>query len=147
MAPRRILRNGRPPEPLCHTGPWQKWLFLGIEARNREAIDKYECFLTDELANFVTAKGSAGLYSSSSEVVHEAPRLMEKLEQHDAEKLRLPRKACEARGRSYRPLGGVPARSIRRVDLEGPTPAFERAGQKVEPILAPEDLCVQHITR
>jgi antitoxin ParD1/3/4 len=44
--------------------------------------------LTDELANFVKAKVSAGRYSSSSEVVREALRLMEKIEQQEAEKLR-----------------------------------------------------------
>ena len=36
--------------------------------------------LTDQLANFVKAKVSAGRYSSSSEVVREALRLMEKIE-------------------------------------------------------------------
>ena len=36
--------------------------------------------LTDELANFVTSKVAAGHYSSSSEVVREALRLMEKIE-------------------------------------------------------------------
>jgi antitoxin ParD1/3/4 len=44
--------------------------------------------LTDELANFVKAKVAAGRYSSSSEVVREALRLMEKVEQREAEKLR-----------------------------------------------------------
>jgi antitoxin ParD1/3/4 len=43
--------------------------------------------LTDELANFVKAKVSAGRYASSSEVVREALRLMEKLERQEAEKL------------------------------------------------------------
>ena len=37
--------------------------------------------LTDELANFVKAKVSAGRYTSSSEVVREALRLMEKQEE------------------------------------------------------------------
>jgi antitoxin ParD1/3/4 len=49
--------------------------------------------LTDELANFVKAKVSAGRYSSSSEVVREALRLMEKIEQQEAEKLRFLRSA------------------------------------------------------
>jgi antitoxin ParD1/3/4 len=52
--------------------------------------------LTDELANFVKAKVSAGRYSSSSEVVREALRLMEKNDQQDAEKLRLLRQAWQA---------------------------------------------------
>jgi antitoxin ParD1/3/4 len=49
--------------------------------------------LTNELANFVKAKVAAGRYTSSSEIVREALRLMEKTEQQEAEKLRLPRKA------------------------------------------------------
>jgi antitoxin ParD1/3/4 len=52
--------------------------------------------LTDELANFVKAKVSAGRYSSSSEVVREALRLMEKNDQQDAERLRLLRQAWQA---------------------------------------------------
>ena len=40
--------------------------------------------LTDELANFVKAKVAAGRYSSSSEVVREALRLMEKVERQEA---------------------------------------------------------------
>jgi antitoxin ParD1/3/4 len=51
--------------------------------------------LTDELANFVKAKVSAGRYSSSSEVVREALRLMEKNDLQDAERLRLLRKAWQ----------------------------------------------------
>jgi antitoxin ParD1/3/4 len=49
--------------------------------------------LTEELANFVKAKVSAGRYSSSSEVVREALRLMEKTERQEAEKLRFLRAA------------------------------------------------------
>jgi antitoxin ParD1/3/4 len=52
--------------------------------------------LTEELANFVKAKVSAGRYSSSSEVVREALRLMEKNDQQEAEKLRLLRQAWQA---------------------------------------------------
>ena len=51
--------------------------------------------LTDELANFVKAKVSAGRYTSSSEVVREALRLMEKVEQQEAEKLTYLRKAWQ----------------------------------------------------
>ena len=43
--------------------------------------------LTDELANFVRAKVADGRYASSSEVVREALRLMEKTEKREAEKL------------------------------------------------------------
>jgi len=49
--------------------------------------------LTEELANFVKAKVSAGRYSSSSEVVREALRLMEKVERQEAEKLNFLRQA------------------------------------------------------
>jgi antitoxin ParD1/3/4 len=51
--------------------------------------------LTDELANFVKAKVSAGRYSTSSEVIREALRLMEKLDHQEAEKLQLLRKAWQ----------------------------------------------------
>jgi len=43
--------------------------------------------LTEELANFVEAKVGTGRYSSSSEVVREALRLMESMERREAEKL------------------------------------------------------------
>ena len=49
--------------------------------------------LPEELANFVKDKVSTGRYGSSSEVVREALRLMEKTEQQDAEKLALLRQA------------------------------------------------------
>ena len=49
--------------------------------------------LTEELANFVKAKVAAGRYTSSSEVVREALRLMEKIERQEAEKLKLLRQA------------------------------------------------------
>ena len=49
--------------------------------------------LTEELANFVKAKVSAGRYASSSEVVREALRLMEKVDRQEAEKLGLLRQA------------------------------------------------------
>jgi antitoxin ParD1/3/4 len=49
--------------------------------------------LTDERANFVKAKVSGGRYASSSEVVREALRLMEKIEQQEAEKLEFLRRA------------------------------------------------------
>ncbi len=51
--------------------------------------------LTEELASFVKGKVSAGRYSSSSEVVREALRLMEKLESQETEKLCLLRKAWQ----------------------------------------------------
>ena len=58
--------------------------------------------LTDELANFVKAKVSAGRYTSSSEVVREALRLMEKVEQQEAEKLKFPASGLERRDRQRR---------------------------------------------
>ena len=51
--------------------------------------------LTEELANFVKAKVLGGRYTSSSEVVREALRLMEKVEQQEAEKLGSLRKAWQ----------------------------------------------------
>ena len=51
--------------------------------------------LPEELANFVKAKVSAGRYSSSSEVVREALRLMEKYEQQEAEKLQFLHKSWQ----------------------------------------------------
>jgi antitoxin ParD1/3/4 len=51
--------------------------------------------LTEELAHFVKAKVSGGRYTSSSEVVREALRLMEKVEQQEAEKLQYLRKAWQ----------------------------------------------------
>ena len=51
--------------------------------------------LTEELASFTKAKISGGRYSSSSEVVREALRLMEKIERQDAEKLAYLRKAWQ----------------------------------------------------
>ncbi len=49
--------------------------------------------LPEELAKFVKDKVSTGRYGSSSEVVREALRLMEKTEQREAEKLALVRQA------------------------------------------------------
>lgn len=44
--------------------------------------------LTDELVKFVKTKVESGRYTSSSEVVREALRLLEKHDQEEAEKLR-----------------------------------------------------------
>jgi antitoxin ParD1/3/4 len=44
--------------------------------------------LTDELLQFVRTKVETGRYKSSSEVIREALRLLEKHDQEDAEKLR-----------------------------------------------------------
>jgi len=49
--------------------------------------------LPEELANYVREKVSTGRYGSSSEVVREALRLMERTEQQAAEKLALLRQA------------------------------------------------------
>ena len=51
--------------------------------------------LTEDLASFVKAKVSGGRYASSSEVVREALRLMETVEQREAEKLSYLRKAWQ----------------------------------------------------
>lgn len=44
--------------------------------------------LTDELERFIKAKVESGRYTSSSEVVREALRLLEKRDEQEAEKLR-----------------------------------------------------------
>ena len=44
--------------------------------------------LSDELALFVESKVATGRYTSPSEVVHEALRLMERIERQDADRLR-----------------------------------------------------------
>lgn len=49
--------------------------------------------LPDELADFVKAKVAAGRYGSSSEVVREALRLLEKAERQETDKLALLRGA------------------------------------------------------
>lgn len=49
--------------------------------------------LTEELAEFVKSKVAGGRYSSSSEVVREALRIMEKVEQQEIGKLHFLRKA------------------------------------------------------
>ena len=51
--------------------------------------------LTEELAGFVKAKVLTGRYSSSSEVVREALRLMEQRDQYEAEKLQRLRQAWD----------------------------------------------------
>lgn len=51
--------------------------------------------LPSELADFVKAKVGTGRYGSSSEVVREALRLMERVEQQNAEKLAYLRKAWQ----------------------------------------------------
>jgi antitoxin ParD1/3/4 len=51
--------------------------------------------LPEELANFVKDKVSSGRYGSSSEVVREALRLMEKTERREAEKLEWLRRAWQ----------------------------------------------------
>ena len=52
--------------------------------------------LTDELGEFVNAKVSSGRYTSASEVVREALRLMERHEQVETAKLQWLREAYQA---------------------------------------------------
>lgn len=51
--------------------------------------------LTDELAQFIKAKVDTGRYTSSSEVVREALRLLEKHDQQEADKLSWLRQAWQ----------------------------------------------------
>jgi antitoxin ParD1/3/4 len=60
---------------------------------NAELVMNMNISLTEELANFIKSKVAGGRYSSSSEVVREALRLMEKVEREDTEKLALLRAA------------------------------------------------------
>ena len=103
-----------------------KLLYLGTTRKpSLEASDvNMNVSLPEELANFVKDKVSTGRYGSSSEVVREALRLMEKTEQQEAEKLCLAAPGLEERhrqwgrrrdrlqgfeGRSARPLGRIEA--------------------------------------
>ena len=52
--------------------------------------------LTDELGEFVNAKVSSGRYTSASEVVREALRMMERHEEVEAAKLQWLREAYQA---------------------------------------------------
>jgi antitoxin ParD1/3/4 len=52
--------------------------------------------LPEELASYVKDKVATGRYGSSSEVVREALRLMEKLEREEMEKLQFLRQAWQA---------------------------------------------------
>ena len=70
--------------------------------------------LTDELANFVKSKVATGRCSSSSEVVREALRLMEKVERQEAEKLRFLRNAWQE-GIDSGDAGELPPRRRERV--------------------------------
>src|SRR5271166_6510758 len=72
-----------------------KLLYLGTPRKpSLEASDvNMNVSLPEELANFVKDKVSTGRYGSSSEVVREALRLMERTEQQEAEKLALLRQA------------------------------------------------------
>lgn len=54
--------------------------------------------LTEELAQFVDTKVSNGRYTSSSEVVRDALRLMEKAERQEADRLQLLRTAWKDGG-------------------------------------------------
>lgn len=60
---------------------------------NAELVMNMNISLTEELANFIKSKVAGGRYGSSSEVVREALRLMEKVEREDTEKLALLRAA------------------------------------------------------
>ena len=51
--------------------------------------------LPEELASYVKAKLATGRYASSSEVVREALRLMEKIEREEVEKLQFLRQAWQ----------------------------------------------------
>jgi antitoxin ParD1/3/4 len=58
-----------------------------------EAAMNLNVSLTEELVSYVKSKVQSGRYTSSSEVVREALRIMEKQEHQEAEKLRWLREA------------------------------------------------------
>jgi antitoxin ParD1/3/4 len=66
-------------------------LVIGLKPRRRGV--NMNVSLPEELANFVKDKVSSGRYGSSSEVVREALRLMEKTERQEAEKVEWLRRA------------------------------------------------------
>lgn len=75
--------------------------------------------LTDELVKFVKAKVDSGRYTSSSEVVREALRLLEKHDQEEAEKLRWLQQAWTdgVKGGDFAPLdaGAIKAAGRKRL--------------------------------
>ena len=83
--------------------------------------------LTDELANFVKSKVSGGRYTSSSEVVREALRLMEKVEQQEAEKLNFLRQAWKE---------GIDSGDAGEVDICGTEKGSTRAAVRVQSVRA-----------
>jgi antitoxin ParD1/3/4 len=65
--------------------------------------------LTDELVSFVKTKVASGRYTSSSEVVREALRIMERHEQTESERLRLLQQAWR---------DGIESGDFRPLDME-----------------------------
>lgn len=65
--------------------------------------------LTEELVSYVKTKVASGRYTSSSEVVREALRLMERQEQTETERLRLLQQAWHE---------GVESGDFRPLDME-----------------------------
>lgn len=65
--------------------------------------------LTEELVSYVKTKVASGRYTSSSEVVREALRLMERQEQTETERLRLLQQAWRE---------GVESGDFRPLDME-----------------------------
>jgi antitoxin ParD1/3/4 len=89
--------------------------------RQREIIINLNVSLTAELVSYVKTKVQSGRYTSSSEVVREALRIMEKQEQQEAEKLRWLREAWregEASG-EFGPLDADEIKQQGRLKLAG----------------------------
>ena len=79
--------------------------------------------LTEELVSYVKSKVTSGRYTSSSEVVREALRLMEKQEQQEAEKLRWLREAWRKGEESgdFAPLDSEEIKNQARLTLAAKT--------------------------
>lgn len=74
--------------------------------------------LTDELVQFVKGKVDSGRYTSASEVVREALRLLEKQDSQEAEKLRWLQRAWQ---------DGIESGDYRPLDIE----AIKAEGRKI----------------
>jgi len=63
-------------------------IVVSAKIAQREPFMNINVSLTDELAKFIEAQVATGRYATSSDVVQEALRLMERFDQAEAEKLR-----------------------------------------------------------
>lgn len=90
--------------------------------------------LTDELVSYVKTKVESGRYASSSEVVREALRLMEKHDQAEGERLRFLQQAWQdgIDSGDFRPLDAeaIKAEGRKRLMAKSPSPRLASASSK-----------------